>query len=194
MAPIRILLICSAILAPPLYAEHLQRLPEVVESATDESTLAFLPETARLESASPASLTLADAESMAVAASPSLAAMRARVTAARWQCVQAGLPPNPTIGYLASEVGNEGQAGQQGAYAGQQFIRGGKLKYAQAVAAKEVRRREQELAAERLRVLTDVRTVFFEVFLSQRQVELTAQLAELSRRAAETSQRQVEAG
>ncbi|TWT99664.1 Cobalt-zinc-cadmium resistance protein CzcC precursor [Botrimarina colliarenosi] len=139
-------------------------------------------------------LTLADAESRALSISPSLAALRAEVTAARWECVQAGLPPNPTGGYLASEVGNDGRAGQQGAYLGQQFIRGGKLDYAQSVAAREARVREQLYDVERLRLLTDVRTVFVDTYLSQLEIELADQLLGLSLKGVDTSNKLIEAG
>lgn len=134
-------------------------------------------------------LSLDAVEDLAVGLSPSIAVLEARVRAARWECLQAGLKPNPTVGYLASEVGNEGDAGQQGAFVSQRFVRGGKLEYAQAVVAKEARRLEQELAVERLRVLTDVRTAFYEVYLSQVEVELTGQLTEVSGKAADTTQR-----
>lgn len=139
-------------------------------------------------------LTLAEAERAAVASSPVIRELEARIKAARCACVQARLPPNPTAGYVASEVGNEGQAGQQGAFVGQQFLRGGKLTYAQAVAAKEARRLEQVLAVERLRLLTSVRTGMLNVSLAQREVELARKLVEVSKDAVETSQQLVEAG
>lgn len=149
---------------------------------------------AGFEEGSSASLTLTEAEERAVATSPALAALAADVAAARWECVQAGLPPNPTVGYVANEIGNEGAAGQQGAFIGQQFIRGGKLRYAQAVAAKEARLREQRLAVERRRVLTDVRTTYFETHLAQLEIDLATELVMLSRRGAETSRRLLAAG
>lgn len=140
-----------------------------------------------------AGLSLDGVEDLAVGQSPSIAVLEARVRAARWACLQAGLKPNPTVGYLASEVGNEGNAGQQGAFVSQRFVRGGKLGYAQAVASKEARRLEQEMAVERLRVLTDARTAFYEVYLSQLEVELTGQLTEVSGKAADATRRLVEA-
>ena len=139
-------------------------------------------------------LTLSTVEELAVAASPSLQALQSRLRAARWQCVQAGLMPNPTVGYVANEIGNEGSAGQQGMYFGQRFVTGGKLSYAQAVAAKEANRLEQMLAAERLRVLTDVRTGFFEVYLAELERNLTDTLIELSNKASQTSEQLVQAG
>src|SRR5690349_13569643 len=45
-------------------------------------------------------LTLADLESMALAGNPALAQAAAKVESARGAWVQAGLPPNPTGGYV----------------------------------------------------------------------------------------------
>jgi len=139
-------------------------------------------------------LQLSDVEGLALSNSPSMTAVEARVRAARWECVQAGLPPNPTVGYVGSEIGNEGAAGQQGAFFSQQFIRGGKLTCAQAVAAREAKRLEQELATERLRVLTDVRTAFYDYYLSQQRVALASELLSVGRKAAETAAQLVKAG
>ena len=139
-------------------------------------------------------LQLADVEAAALAASPSLRQIEARVRAARWQRLQVGLPPNPTAGYVANEVGVDGAAGQQGAFVGQQFVRGGKLGYAQAVASGEARRLEQQLAIERLRVLTDTRTAFYDAFLTQQELALTEELAGVSEKAVAVSETLREAG
>ena len=74
-----------------------------------------------------ASLTLADLETIALANNPALAQVAAKVAAARGNWVQVGLPPNVQIGYSGSEIGNEGFAGQEGAYLSQQFVTGNKL-------------------------------------------------------------------
>ena len=152
------------------------------------------PTTVAADPASELTYSLAEVEALALEISPSVAALRARVKAARWECVQAGLPPNPTIGYGSTEIGNDGTAGQQGAFVGQKFIRGGKLKYAQAVALREARRLEQLLAAERLRVLTDTRTAYYDVALAQRQLDLTVRLVDLSGQAADLSRQLAAAG
>lgn len=175
------------IAAAPTVADVVEPLPAAVTPLTETGD-AVKP----IEGAG--ALRVDEVESLAVGASPSIAALQAQVNAARWECVQAGLPPNPTVGYVGSEIGNEGAAGQQGAFVSQQFVRGGKLGYAQAVASKEARRLEQELAVERLRVLTDVRTAFYEVYLSQREVELARGLIDVSGKATETTARLLEAG
>ena len=53
-------------------------------------------------------LSLAQLEQMATANNPAIAQAEARVAALRGRYVQVGLPPNPTIGYLANEIGDEG--------------------------------------------------------------------------------------
>lgn len=127
-------------------------------------------------------MTLADLEAMALANSPVLARAISRVEAARGQWVQVGLRPNPVAGYSASEIGNEGRAGQQGAFIGQEFVTGGKLRLNRAVAAREIRVAEQQLAALRYRVLNDVRINFFEVLVAQRALDLWQELAEIGQR------------
>lgn len=125
-------------------------------------------------------LTLADLEGMALAQNPALAERAAHVQALRGNFVQVGLPPNPTAGYTASEIGDDGKAGQQGAYVGQEFITGNKLGLNRAVASQQVRKAEQEWAAMRQRVLTDVRTGYYEVLIAQERLAMTEQLASTS--------------
>ncbi len=80
----------------------------------------------------PPALTLAALEAMAVAGNPTLAQAAAQVEAARGRALQAGLRPNPTVGYLTEQIGQEGTAGQQGVFVSQTFVRGGKLELARA--------------------------------------------------------------
>lgn len=138
--------------------------------------------------------TLPELEGMALQANPAIAAAAARVSAARGTWVQVGLAPNPELGYAASEVGNDGRAGQQGLYVGQEFVRGNKLALNRAVAEREIARLEQELAAARLRVLTDVRQRFYEALLAQRLVEVAGQLEEVSGAAVRAAETLLQAG
>jgi outer membrane protein, heavy metal efflux system len=124
----------------------------------------------------PTGLTLAELEQMAERGNPTLAQAAARVEAARGQCLQVGLYPNPVAGYLGSEIGNEGRAGQQGGFLGQEIVTAGKLQLNRAVATQEIRQAECAWSAQRLRVLTDVRRGFYDVLVAQRSVELAEQL------------------
>ena len=131
-------------------------------------------------------LELADFESLAMSSHPSIAELVAQVRAARCKCLQVGLPPNPTAGYVATEIGNDGQAGQQGVFVGQQFIRGNKLQLNRQILCREIERLQQELAAQQQRVLTEVRTAFYYLFLAQREMELTKELLAVSEEATNT--------
>jgi cobalt-zinc-cadmium efflux system outer membrane protein len=126
---------------------------------------------------------------MALANNPTLVQATARVQAAQGRWVQGGLRPNPIVGYQASEVGNNGTAGQQGAFLSQEFVRGGKLALNRVAASQEIAQLQRQMEAQRLRVLNDVRIEYFNVVVAQRARELTGELAEIGKRGLETTER-----
>lgn len=172
--------------APPSGEPPLLPPPEYVALQPREAVPAPAPE-------APAGLTLDEVEAMARACNPAIAEIAARVRAAQGQYVQVGLPPNPTVGYLGSEIGNEGSAGQQGLIVGQEFIRGNKLGLNRAVESREVLRRQQDLAAQLQRLTTDVRIAFYDAYLAQRRVELSRDLQTVGRQSAATANMLLEA-
>jgi cobalt-zinc-cadmium efflux system outer membrane protein len=117
---------------------------------------------------------------MALANNPAVTGALARLEVARGRFDQAGLRPNPVIGYHATEIAIEGTAGQQGAFVSQQFVTAGKLQLDQAMADQEVEAAHFQWHAQEQRVLGDVRTRFYDALVSQRRYELTAELARLS--------------
>lgn len=133
-------------------------------------------------------LTLDSLQGLALGNHPAVSQAEARICAlyGKWQ--QVGLPPNPTAGYLGSEIGNEGAAGQQGAYVGQDFITGGKLERNRCVVLAEIHRARQELAVVQQRVRTDVSKSFYDALLAQRRVELAEQLVKVTESAVQASQ------
>lgn len=133
-------------------------------------------------------MTLAELEAMAERCNPTLAQAAWRVQAARGQCLQVGLYPNPIAGYLGSEIGNEGRAGQQGGFIGQEVVTAGKLQLNRAVVGQEIRQAEYAWATQRFRVLTDVRRGFYEVLVAQRTVELAEQLVGIGERGVKTAE------
>lgn len=139
------------------------------------------------------SLTLTDVEQLALANNPALSVARANVSAARGRQVQAGLYPNPVIGYSGNEIGNEGTAGKQGGFVGQRFVTGGKLRLDRAVAGQEVRESRYQFDAQELRVLSDVRLRFYDSLVAQREIELTDELVRIGDRFVELSGRLVSA-
>jgi len=125
-------------------------------------------------------LTLADLEQMAMSANPSMAHAAALVQEARGTWVQVGLPFNPSLGYEGQQIGSGGRAEQDGMFVGQEFVRGGKLGLNRQVAAQHWARREQELAAQQQRVLTDVRIAYYQVLIAERQERLTLELRDIA--------------
>ncbi|MGE3316401.1 MAG: TolC family protein [Planctomycetaceae bacterium] len=120
--------------------------------------------------------TLAQIEQIALQNNPALAQAAARVSAGYGRQIQAGLYPNPKAGYMGSEIGSDGTAGQQGAFVEQEFVRGGKLALNQNVAGWEAQRLGWEAKAQEYRVLTSVRQSFYEVLIAQKQVELAERI------------------
>lgn len=123
-----------------------------------------------------AELTLPDLEQMAQQNNPTLAQATARIEAARGHWVQVGLYPNPVVGYLGSEIGDNQRAGQQGGFLSQELVTAKKLQWNRTVACQEIRQAELALETQRNRVLTDVRRGFYDVLVAQRRMELTEQL------------------
>jgi outer membrane protein, heavy metal efflux system len=132
-----------------------------------------------------AEMELADLEALALANNPALAVYAARVDAIRGDMIQAGIAPNPVAGYASSEIGEEGTAGQQGGFVGQEFITAGKLRLSRSVAGADVRVTQEQYQAQRLRVLNDVRLAFVDALISQRRVEISERLLVISQRAVE---------
>ena len=168
----------SGIAANVVVAEQQPTAPLPDRIATLESQVAVnKPSRAEPVAAMPPQgMTLAELEEMAVRGNPTVAQAAHRVEAARGHCVQVGLYPNPVAGYIGAEIGNEGRAGQQGSFVGQEIVTAGKLRLNQNVAMQEIRQAEWAWQAQRQRVLTDVRRSFYDAILAQRTVELTEQL------------------
>ena len=145
--------------------------------------LADAPELLPVPSASGLSdgrLELAELESLALANNPAVAEMRARIEALRGRWVQAGLPFNPVAQYQAEEIGSEGAAGLHSMAIGQTIVTADKLRLRQSVIAAEVQRAEANLAADRLRIETDVQTAFTVTLVAQRRVDLAQQLRRIA--------------
>jgi cobalt-zinc-cadmium efflux system outer membrane protein len=121
-------------------------------------------------------LTLEQLEQIALESNPTLMQLAAVVDKARGIHEQVGLYPNPTVGYTASEIGNEGHAGQQGGFVGQTIVTGGKLRLNQDVAGWNIQELSWEYQAQRLRVRNDVRRRFYDVVGSRQRMTIAADL------------------
>lgn len=137
-------------------------------------------------------LSLADFEAIAFRNNPTLAAASARVNVARGRQVQAGLYPNPTVGYHAMQIGNLDTAGQQGAFISQRLITGGKLQLDREIAGREIDEAHANFHGQEQRVLSDVRLRFYEAQVAQRRVQLTEELAQIGDELVKATEKLVE--
>src|SRR5579864_4837115 len=133
-------------------------------------------------------LSLQDLEQMALANNPTVAQIQANLRVAAGLAKQAGLYPNPTAGYYGDEIrGGSSGGGKQGGFVSQTIVLGGKLHAARRVAELQVNQAETSGQVQRLRILNNVRTMFYQVLAAQQLVEVRQDLARLASEAAETS-------
>jgi cobalt-zinc-cadmium efflux system outer membrane protein len=134
-------------------------------------------------------LALADLEQMALHGNPTLAQAAANVDAARGRAVQAGLYPNPIVGYEADRIGAAGTAGEmQGAFIDQTIVTAGKLRLSRAKYAEEVSQMEAQALAQEYRVLNGVRVRFYQLLAMQRLLDVRADLLRVAEDAVTTTE------
>jgi cobalt-zinc-cadmium efflux system outer membrane protein len=133
-------------------------------------------------------LTLHNLEQIALQWNPTLVQAAMAVRAAQGGYLQAGLYPNPGIGYAGGDMGLERTSGQQGVVFGQEIVTAGKLRLGRAVAGHEVRQARYAFEAQRRRVLNDVRTGYYEVLLAQRMIDVNRELVRIGQESAKVTE------
>ena len=138
-------------------------------------------------------MTIEELQSTALVCNPTIAQAvdEIRVLQGRW--LQSGLRPNPALGWLAEEMGNEGYAGRQGIEFSQEFVTAGKLGWNRAVMQQRIRAARYELAAQQRRVLNDVRTAAYRVLADQERIEVLKELRRINEEVVEACQALVRA-
>jgi outer membrane protein, heavy metal efflux system len=123
------------------------------------------------------SLALPDLEMMALQHNPTLAQAAAAIDASRGKALQAGLCPNPTIGYLGDQIGIAGTAGElQGAFVQQTIVTAGKLRLSRAKYNQEAYEAEIRALEQQHRVLNGVRMRFYELLALEQTIALNRSL------------------
>lgn len=173
--------------APPAAPPHPSRavpvsvsppLPRTVPAAPRAESDAIRPASA-IEPA-PAVAGLNDLLALAQARNPDVAAAAARVGEARGRMVQAGLYPNPTVGYSGNQINDgPGTAGQQGGYVAQEFVTAGKLRIATAAARAGVGAADWHAASKWFDTAARVRTAYVEAVTARAVLRETEQTAAL---------------
>lgn len=139
-------------------------------------------------------LTLSDLQQLAASNSPTLKQSAAQVESARGRAVQAGLSPNPVVGYQADTIRQGDTAGLQGGFVDQTIKTAGKLKLARARAEQEVRLAEIAFGRARFDLLTQVRSGYFSVLSARENVRVARLLTEFTDRVYEIQIGRVRAG
>ncbi|QDT93430.1 TolC family protein [Gimesia algae] len=142
-----------------------------------EYDIPLFPVSGTSESHQQTSLSLSDLETLAQANNPTLIQSAAQVEASRGAAYQAGLYPNPVVGYASDQIGIDGTAGElQGAFVSQEFVTGGKLKLSRAKWTQQICIAETNLSAQYTRVLNDVRVHFYRTLAAQQMLSVHNQL------------------
>ena len=124
-----------------------------------------------------AGMSLAELEQLALQRNPTLVQAAAIVGASRGKALQAGLYPNPTIGYDGDQINEAGQAGElQGGFVQQVIVTAGKLRLSRAKYNQEAYQAELMALAQQYRVLNGVRMRFYDLLALQRMIELRRDL------------------
>lgn len=138
-------------------------------------------------------LTVADLENLAAASNPTIVAAEALIRQQEGILRQETLYPNPTAGYLRSDPDQPNQSATQGVFLSQDFVTAGKLRLAGAAGREEVKWRHWQLAAQRGRVLNDVRIRYYEVLGAQQTVLASEELERLAAEGVRVSEELVKA-
>src|SRR3972149_2617213 len=135
-------LVCSAGLSSSILAADPEPLPPANAQASAETALG-----------------LGDLEQMALERNPTLFQEATQIGISRAKALQAGLYPNPTIGYQGELIGGKNEAGRstagefQGGFIQQEIVTAGKLRLSRAKYEQEARAAEIQAMAQQLRVV-----------------------------------------
>ena len=132
--------------------------------------------------------TLEQLHQLAVDHNPTLKQSQAEIRAAEGRKRQAGLYPNPTVGYLGEQIsGGSQRGGEQGGFIQQDIVLGGKLGAAQRVSEQERRQAEAEREEQLLRVQNAVAMAYYQSLAAQQTVTVRETLLKLAQDALATA-------
>src|SRR5207249_3184889 len=122
-------------------------------------------------------LTLSDLEQIALARNPRIGQARAEVEAARGAAIQAGLYPNPVVGFQGDQIGSAGTKGQLGGYIEQLIKTAGKLRLARLVELMNYANAQLALRRAEIDLIGQVRSGYFSVLVARENVRVTRALS-----------------
>src|SRR6267143_1073594 len=150
--------------------------------------LVALPGRAQTPASGQKTITLEELQQMALQNNPTFAQSAANIQAAEGRKKQAGLYPNPTVGYQGEQIrGGSFHGGEQGFLNQQDIVLGGKLGLNRKIFDQELKQAQTEGEEQKLRVVTNVRMSYIQALAAQQTLELRQNLSKLANDAVETS-------
>ena len=133
--------------------------------------------------------TLDQLERTALAANPTLAEAESEVRAAQGRRLQAGLYPNPRVGFEGEELrGGAYGGGEKGFFVAQPLITAGKLGLNRKIVDQEIQISRQQAEAQRFRILNAVRIAYARLLAAQEMVETRKDLVEIAKNTLKVAQ------
>jgi cobalt-zinc-cadmium efflux system outer membrane protein len=171
--------------APPLVMPNLDQLKTKEEKdAAIKKAFPQVPETGADPVPQPGPdgkpLDLPALQAMALATNPTIRQAAEDIAGARGGALQAGLYPNPTVGYEGDQMNSSKTSGQQGGFVEQLIKTPGKLSLARSAAEVDVRNAELAMRKSQLDLMTQVRTYYFAVLVAQENMVVSRALMSLA--------------
>jgi cobalt-zinc-cadmium efflux system outer membrane protein len=127
------------------------------------------------------SMSIEDFIALAEKNNPTLAQAQRNVDRSNEQGRQAGLPPNPVIGYSGDHIrGGSYHGGEQGAFFSQELLLGDKLALRRDIFAAQARSNQFFVEAQRARIHSDVARAFFDALTAQESVTIHDRLLKVA--------------
>jgi len=140
-------------------------------------------------------MTLEQFDQLALAGNPTLPEADALTKQSAGLARQAGLYPNPTVGYQGEQIrGGAFRGGEQGAFIEQTFVLGGKLGLRRNVYEQQRKANQIGAGEQRQRVLADVRQQFYIALAAQETVNVRQRLLGLANNAVITAKQLANVG
>src|SRR5438270_4951137 len=170
--------------SPDTHATMTLQEPENPEHKTGSNLPA--PELLKDVATRPA-MALADFETLADANNPTLKQANAFVHRSQEQARQAGLYPNPSVGYQGEQIrGGSFGGGEQGGFVQQTIVLGGKLGLRRNIYDQQKRSDQIGVEEQTYRVHGDVQQAFYDALTAQATVQLRQRLLGVALDAVET--------
>lgn len=134
-------------------------------------------------------LSLADLETLALQNNPTLAQAQAAIEVEEGTYRQAGLYPNPQIGYLNGTASNAAVKQSNGVFISQEFVTAHKLALDQQASSQEIKRFQWDREAQCMRVLNDLKIRYYEVLGAQESIAVALRLEKIAAENLQTAER-----